>query len=180
VLLHLLLHLVLHLLSCFVLHLHLHSLCLLLCSLLCLLACSLLHLLPALFLFSLQLLTSMVLLCFGIKNVQLVLTTRLQFQCGGIGPVFGLGCNGAMGVVDLAVADMMIDGRKLGVKSKTGLIFIDPKSVLRHSLQTLHCSRRPHDSLIGASWVWPLKGGYCYDHVQLQILSSYPGCITAL
>ena len=88
---------------------------------------------------------------------------------------------GATGVVDLAGADMLLEGKKLGVKEKkTGLIFIHPNFVLRQSLRTPHCARRPHDSLIGASWVRPLKGGYCYDHVQLRILSGYSGRIAAL
>jgi len=77
-----------------------------------------------------------------------------------------------VGVLDLAGADMLLEGKKLGVKAKTGLIFIHPNFVLRQSLRTPYCSRRPHDSLIGASWVRPLKGGYCYDHVQLQVLSG--------
>ena len=51
------------------------------------------------------------------------------------------------------------------------LLFIDPKFVLRPSLRTPHCSRWPHNSLIKASWIWPLKGGYYYDHVQLRVLS---------
>ena len=41
-----------------------------------------------------------------------------------------------MGVVDLAVADMLLEGKKLGVKARTSLIFIDPNFVLRQSLQT--------------------------------------------
>jgi len=65
-------------------------------------------------------------------------------------------------------------------KGRTSLIFIDPKFVLRQALWTLHCFRRPHNSLAGASWVQPLKGGYCYDHVQLQTLSGYSSHITAL
>jgi len=40
---------------------------------------------------------------------------------------------GTMGVVDLAVADMLLEGKKLGVKARTSLIFIDPSYSDNHS-----------------------------------------------
>jgi len=160
--------------------LRLGSLRLLLCSGLCLFARSPLRLFPTLFLLPLHLLTSTTLLRFGVEDVRLVFATGLQLRRGGLRPILGLSGSRGDGAGELGNVRHIVRGQRTEGTGKTGLIFIDPKFVLRHSLRALHCSRRPHVSLIGASWVRPLKGGYCYDHVQLRALSGYSSRIAAL
>ena len=162
--------LALHLLFCFAFCLHLLS-----CSGLRLFMCSSLRLFPALLLLFLDLLASTPLLHFGIEDGCLVFATGLELQCCHLGPVLGLDRRGNSGGGGLGNVRHVVRKQRTEGTGKTGLIFIDPKFILRQSLQTPHCARRPHDSLIGASWVWPLKGGYCYDCVQLWVLSGYSG-----
>ena len=165
VLLRLLTRLVLCFLFRFAFRLRLGPLRLLLCSGLRLFMRSSLCLFLVLLLLFLDLLASTSLLCFGIKDRHLVFATRLELRCCCLGPVLGLNCRGNGGGGGLGNVQHVVRKQRTEGTGKTGLIFIDPKFILRQSLRTLHCARRPHDSLIGASWVWPLKGGYCYDRV---------------
>jgi len=130
-----------------------------------------LHLFPVLLLLSLDLLASTPLLCFGIKDGRLIFATGLKLWCCHLGPVLGLDRRGNSGGGGLGNVQHVVRGQRTEGTGKTGLIFIDPKFILRQTLWTPHCPRRPHQPHWGLMGSAP-KGG---DTVMTIFNSrSYP------
>jgi len=155
--------LALHLLFGFAFRLHLGPLCLF--------TRSSLRLFPALLLLSLDLLASTPLLCFGIKDGCLIFATGLKLWCCRLGPVLGLDCRGNSGGGGLGNVRHVVRGQRTEGTGKTGLIFIDPKFILRQTLRTPHCPRQPRQPHWGLMGSAP-KGG---DTVMTIFNSgSYP------
>jgi hypothetical protein len=82
----------------------------------------------------------------------------LQLRRGGLRPILGLSGSRGDGAGGLGNVRHIVRGQRTEGTGKTGLIFIDPKFVLRQTLRTPHYSRRPHQPHWGLMGSAP-KGG---------------------